>query len=320
MLAVVSIALAASCAGAASRTPLPVSIADVRAELRGADSAWSAAASGRRAADAIGAMLADDVRVLLDGEPLARGRAAAIAALERTPEANAEQSWTPLRVDVSADGRFGYSYGLYELRARGTGASAELRPGKYIAVWRRVGDGIWRAIAYARAPRASGDASAALPAALAALVARADAGPTHGGPDARAGAMDADRRFSAMAADSGVGAAFAAFAAPDGVLLGPGPTLIAGPDEIRAAFSGRPAGATLVWHPVDALASDVGDLAFTVGEAESRNPATGAIGYSKYLTVWRRQGDGRWLYVVDGGNGRPAPSASRGPTTGAGGR
>jgi ketosteroid isomerase-like protein len=312
------IVLVVACAGSPSRFPAATA-EDFRAELERADRAWSAAASGARAADAIAAMLADDVRLLQDGEPIARGRSAAVAALERSADAGAEQTWTPLRVDVSRDGRFGYSYGLYELRALAADAPAELRPGKYIAVWRRGGDDVWRAVAYVRSPRAPGKATATLPAEFAALVARIDADPAPGAPNARIAAMDADRRFAAMAADSGVGAAFAAFAAADGVLLGGGPTLVMGPDGIRAAFSGRPPGATLVWHPVDALSSDAGDLAFTIGEAESRNPGTGAVGHSKYLTVWRRQHDGRWLYVVDGGNARPAPPASRGPTTGTGG-
>jgi ketosteroid isomerase-like protein len=312
------LALAAGCAGSASGGATASLVADRRAELEGADRAWSAAASGVDAAQGIGAMLADDVRFLQDGEPIVRGRPAALAALERGHDADAVQSWTPTRVDVSRDGRFGYSYGFYELRPRASEEGRALPPGKYVAVWRRDDDGTWRVVAYVRSPRAPGAASAGTATELAALVARADASPATGSADARAAAMDADRRFAQMAADSGVGEAFESFAAPDGVLLGAGPALIVGPAGIRAAFSGRPAGATLAWHPVDALASAAGDLAFTVGEAESRDPATGGAGYFKYLTVWRRQPDGRWLYVVDGGNARPTPSAARGPTTGGG--
>jgi ketosteroid isomerase-like protein len=29
------------------------------------------------------------------------------------------------------------------------------------------------------------------------------------------------------------------------------------------------------------------------------------VRYSKYLTVWKKQRDGRWRYVVDGGSARP---------------
>jgi ketosteroid isomerase-like protein len=231
------------------------------------------------------------------------------------------QTWTPSRVDVSLDGRFGYSYGFLERRPSGGSAADEGRPGKYIAVWRRDDDGVWRAIAYVRADRAPGERAATLPADFLTgdeLVAPASPPATAEARDAAIeAARDADRRFSA-AGSVDLGEAFAFFAAPDAALLGPGPSLILGPDAIRAAFAGRPAGATLVWHPVDAMASDAGDLAFTIGEAESRNPATGDIGLSKYLTVWRRQADGSWKYVVDGGNSRPAPGPG-GPKTGDGG-
>jgi ketosteroid isomerase-like protein len=46
-----------------------------------------------------------------------------------------------------------------------------------------------------------------------------------------------------------------------------------------------------------------GDLGCTVGEAQIATLKR----YSKYLTIWRRQADGSWKFVADGGNARPAP-------------
>jgi ketosteroid isomerase-like protein len=40
-----------------------------------------------------------------------------------------------------------------------------------------------------------------------------------------------------------------------------------------------------------------------VGEASIRTRHY----YSKYLTVWKRQPDGAWKFVADGGNERPGP-------------
>jgi ketosteroid isomerase-like protein len=303
--------------GCAPRPAADALAASRRAELEAADRAWSAAAARESAVGGISAMLAEDVRFLQDGEPIVRGREAAVAAMLRGDDGGLVQTWTPSRVGVSRDGAFGWSYGFLERRARDAVPGDAGRPGKYIAVWRREADGAWRAVAYVRTDRAPGEISPALPAGFAGLARRADdaaAAGAAGAADARQAALDADRAFSADAAASGVGEAFARFAAADGALLGSGPSLVLGPDAIRAAFAGRPAGATLVWRPVDAVASDAGDLAFTVGEAESRNPATGAVGHSKYLTVWRLQPDGEWRYVVDGGNARPA--VATGPRTG----
>ncbi|MDB4950048.1 MAG: hypothetical protein JWM27_2697, partial [Gemmatimonadetes bacterium] len=117
----------------------------------------------------------------------------------------------------------------------------------------------------------------------------------------------ADRAFAAMAAARGAGPAFVAFAAPD--VLNVGGQITAGPAEVAASFAGDTA--HWLWGPILSRASADGELGYTVGEAA----ITGAgpdgaprTSYSKYLTIWRRQPDGSYKYVTDGGNGRPAPT------------
>jgi ketosteroid isomerase-like protein len=56
------------------------------------------------------------------------------------------------------------------------------------------------------------------------------------------------------------------------------------------------------WHPITAVASQSGDLAYTTGTYEFRyNDPTGkpATERGKYLEVWRRQGHGSWKMVVE---------------------
>jgi ketosteroid isomerase-like protein len=51
-----------------------------------------------------------------------------------------------------------------------------------------------------------------------------------------------------------------------------------------------------------------GDLGFTVGNAEftgKLDDGTPVLRHSKYFTVWKKQRDGTWRYVVDGGSARP---------------
>jgi ketosteroid isomerase-like protein len=60
---------------------------------------------------------------------------------------------------------------------------------------------------------------------------------------------------------------------------------------------------------VEGEASKAGDLGFTVGNAvftSVREDGAPVVRHSKYLTVWKRQRDGTWRFVVDGGNTRPA--------------
>ena len=125
-----------------------------------------------------------------------------------------------------------------------------------------------------------------------------------------AGAADpswsADERAAAAADDAfhtasltRKGQAWKAFAAEDAVLEG-----VRGKDEIGALYDkiyARP-GYRLDWHP--AYAKVMGDIAVTSGHYEQH--VRSAAGEDKrstgtYVTVWKRQKDGGWRFVWDGG-------------------
>jgi ketosteroid isomerase-like protein len=115
--------------------------------------------------------------------------------------------------------------------------------------------------------------------------------------------IQADSTFAASSVTNGAKAAFLAFAAEEAIAFGGGPQLTEGREAIGAGFNGFPAGAVLEWWPVAAQIAPSGDLGCTVGEAR----VSSLNHYSKYLTIWRRQADGSWKFVADGGNARPAP-------------
>ena len=85
---------------------------------------------------------------------------------------------------------------------------------------------------------------------------------------------------------------------------------VRGPAQVREAFASFPSTGRFEWAPVDSLsaASRDGTLGFTVGEARIA-PAPETVSYSKYLTVWRREGDGAYRWILDTGSDRPAPRA-----------
>jgi ketosteroid isomerase-like protein len=264
-----------------------------RASLHAADSALSAAAEANGLRDALLSSLADSAHVLIPGAALARGSDAAAQVLAFGPTAGARLRWAPVRVDVSADGHSGYTYGGgTRTAADGTAASA-----RYIAFWRWDGRS-WKVSAfhYNASPQPMGQPPAGFfpePASAGAARAEADAAA------ALEQIMQADRDFAALAAARDPGVAFATWAAPDGALA----SGEYGPQAIGAAFAGG--GATLEWGPVGGGMAASGDLGYTVGTAVMRG-AEGRVGYTKYLTIWRRQPDGTWKWVVDGGNPRPA--------------
>jgi ketosteroid isomerase-like protein len=273
-------------------------------ELLRADIARADSVSRQGMPDGLAANLTDDV-VYLRGElPILRGRAAvrAIAAAESIAAPFAVR-WQPVRAEASRDGKSGYSYGYTIVSTAATGTPS-IRVDRYIAYWRHLPVG-WRIAAYAETYGAPPPALAIPEAAAAAALPNVPM-TRSGGPldEIRA----ADVEFSSDATKHGTGVAFGRYAAADAqIFSGPG-EFISGPNAISESFGPPTEKNTLVWHPVHGEVAASGDLGFTVGNAVFtgvREDGAKLERYSKYLTVWKKQRDGSWRYVVDGGSARP---------------
>ncbi len=204
--------------------------------------------------------------------------------------------WMPLAVELSADGTFGVTYGATAIVSSGETPTSQLRMGKYLSAWRRIGTE-WRIIAHAQVGLLPGGVFE-LPDGFVrpTIPAMADGNP--------ADFARADREFAGMAGRDGAPKAFATFVATDGVIFSGSGELIRGPEAVRGQMEDGPQ-AKWEWHPVAAGSSAAGDLGFTVGEATIHAPGAPAS-YSKYLTLWRRTRDGKIRFIADGGSGRPA--------------
>ncbi len=53
-------------------------------------------------------------------------------------------SWTPKKADVARSGDFGYTWGTYELSFKAEDGTPQTRHGKYLNVWRKQNDGLWK--------------------------------------------------------------------------------------------------------------------------------------------------------------------------------
>jgi ketosteroid isomerase-like protein len=260
-------------------------------------------------ASGMATLLSGDVLYLRGGLPILRGRLAAIAvASTESIDGASTVRWQPVRAEASDDGTSGFSYG-YAIRASAhtavPGAAPNLRVDRYIAYWEREPAG-WRIRAYAEMYGTPPQAIQLPDAAHGAALSDVPMPPSRGALDA---VRRADVAFAASAAAHGTASAFGRYAAHDAqVFSGPG-DVISGPEAITLSFSLEGSGSALSWHPVAAGVSNAGDLGFTVGYARvDGRPDDGRprISYSKYLTIWKRQPDGQWHYVVDGGSARPA--------------
>ncbi len=126
----------------------------------------------------------------------------------------------------------------------------------------------------------------------------------------RAALLAVDTEFSAAAQTVGIGEAFVGYADPEATMLPPGENAVTGAAGIRGQLAGLPPGTTLVWKPFKAESAASGDLGYTLGTFEMRSTdADGkpVVRYGKYCSVWKKQKDGSWKWVVDVGTPSPAP-------------
>ncbi len=94
-----------------------------------------------------GAFLADDAVFLAPGGTVARGREAVTRewrALLRDPAR--QLTWEPTEAFLAPDGQLGYTYGDWRQVREGAGGAELLATGRYVTIWRREPDGVWRAV------------------------------------------------------------------------------------------------------------------------------------------------------------------------------
>jgi len=141
------------------------------------------------------------------------------------------------------------------------------------------------------------------PCLLAAIAALLLAGCFHPDPERiKIEVLAADTEFNARSEKNGPEIAFLAAIAPEGVIPGQDER---GPAAVRALYRDFPKGGRLSWSPISAEASASGDLAYTLGRYELQLPTpAGAklVRTGSYVTIWRRQVDGGWKFVLDSGH------------------
>jgi ketosteroid isomerase-like protein len=269
---------------------------DLREEREGllaTDRAYAAAAAETNLVEALVAPLAPDVVFLGPGPGFAVGPAQARALLEANPNnALSKQVWTPIRVDVSSDATRGYTYGYATL----TLPDGSEVPLKYVSYWARQSDGSWKIHGYKRVVRAPGPVSLTPPAGFETPDTKHRRYFPNTDPAIEVEAVKAaDVAFSDLAQVEDISTAFARYAAPDGAQTGSpaDATFRFGREEIAAGFAGFPAG-SFSWAPEFADVAASGDLGMTIGFVYVEGAPVG-----KYFTVWQKQNNGDWLFVVD---------------------
>lgn len=131
----------------------------------------------------------------------------------------------------------------------------------------------------------------------------------------RAALRKTDMEWSKAAEAKNVGG-FVAAVAENGSILPPNATILTGSEAIRKWASDMMAtpGFAVSWQPNTVEVSTAGDMGYTVGtyklamHGAQGNPVTDR---GKYVTVWKKQPNGKWKAVADIFNSNlPAPTAT----------
>lgn len=114
--------------------------------------------------------------------------------------------------------------------------------------------------------------------------------------------VEAERAFAQRAQDKGSAEAFRTFIADDGQMFLPAPTRAKPLLE-----AGKIPFGPIRWWPAFAGIAASGDLGFTTGPAIAGTGDT--VRYGAFFTIWKRQPDGRWRWVMDRGTRQPSAPA-----------
>lgn len=114
----------------------------------------------------------------------------------------------------------------------------------------------------------------------------------------------ADLAFSQLSLDQGMRAAFLAYADEQVIKLNNKQFAVRGKADLEKWLGDGPEDFKLEWKPVVAEIASSGDLGYTFGRWRM-TLADGTFHYGEYVTIWKKQGDGNWKFVLDGGNATP---------------
>ncbi len=117
--------------------------------------------------------------------------------------------------------------------------------------------------------------------------------------------IQADKDFAKAAAERGA-EGFLSFFADDAAILPKNGAPITGKEALTKAFRDTWAqpGYSLQWTPLEAEMASGSDIGYTYGSYERKRVVDGKplVETGKYVTIWRRQRDGKWKVIVDMGN------------------
>lgn len=114
--------------------------------------------------------------------------------------------------------------------------------------------------------------------------------------------IEADIAFSKMSEKKGMKNAFIEYADSNAVLLRPNEMPIVGANAIDFLIQMNDSDFTLTWQPNNGFIANSGDLGYTYGIYAMKPKSKDTTIYGTYTSIWKKQKDGKWKFVLDSGN------------------
>ena len=114
--------------------------------------------------------------------------------------------------------------------------------------------------------------------------------------------LNTDKAFSDMSEKAGMKNAFLEYMDSNAVLLKPDHLPIIGAAAVDYLIQINDSSGTLNWQPEHAFVSQSADLGYTYGVFAYHPALKDTVLYGTYVSIWKKQKDGKWKYVLDSGN------------------
>ncbi|MEP6926012.1 MAG: DUF4440 domain-containing protein, partial [Ginsengibacter sp.] len=111
--------------------------------------------------------------------------------------------------------------------------------------------------------------------------------------------IKADEAFSEMSHKAGMKKAFIEYIDNEGILLRPNHPPIAGADAIDFLSQANDSSYILTWKPGGGEIASSADMGYTYGIYNLEMKDT--ILQGTYVSIWKKQKDGKWKFVLDSG-------------------
>jgi len=124
-----------------------------------------------------------------------------------------------------------------------------------------------------------------------------------------------DSTFSVLSVDKGMTVAFLRYADRNVIEMNEGSYPCIGISALARRYNGLDNSKFVMsWKPLRCEMGAAADLAYTFGDWKmhvAQPNGTDSVIYGNYVTIWKKQADGNWKFVLDGGNGTPGPTTMK---------